>query len=258
MGRGPTPARDPDQDDDFTSTDPVSAPPGHLPLDRSPMTVPPCRPKDSKPRLATNPLKKVDPIGSTVTLLVGIALGFSLAAPPGPMNALIAREASSRGSQSGIRVGLGGPTADMIFLAIFVIGLGGLMTNGGWIRLGALIGSILMGWFALTTLVFSKNADGRLPTEATFLTGLLAALTNPYQIAWWISGGFVLLHSQGLWGITGFIVGVFGWVLLFPWLVAHGAQRWKWFQSVIKWSSALLLGVFSLLLLTVAVGLLEL
>jgi threonine/homoserine/homoserine lactone efflux protein len=190
-------------------------------------------------------------------LLAGIGLGFSLAAPPGPMNALIAREASTRGSLSGIRVGLGGPAADMVFLSVFVIGLGGLLAKTGWIRIGAIIGSVIMAWFAVTTLLATKSAEKGLPTEATFITGLLVGLANPYQIAWWISGGFVLLHSQGYWGIAGFLTGILGWVFLFPWLVAHGAQRWKWFQTGIKGTSAVILGVFSLVLLAVATGMLE-
>lgn len=188
-----------------------------------------------------------------IAILLGIGLGLSLAAPPGPMNALIARESSRHGATAGIRVGLGAPVADVLFLAALLFGLRSVLDSPEWVRTAAAAGSLVMFAFAYQTW-FPPRSDGGgvVGRPATFWAGFVAALTNPYQIAWWLSGGFVFLQAQGLWGIGGLLVGIFGWVVAFSWLVAHGAQRWHWFAGAVRIGSAVLLSVFSVLLLGVA------
>ena len=64
-------------------------------------------------------------------VVAGFLLGLSLAAPPGPMNALIAREAGARGMASGLRVGMGAPVADVVWLGVLVWGLGDFISDTG-------------------------------------------------------------------------------------------------------------------------------
>lgn len=182
----------------------------------------------------------------------GILLGLSLAAPPGPMNALIAKEASQRGFGSGVRIGMGAPVADVIYLFALLWGLGRVLENPTWTRTAAALGGILMLYFAYGTWTATKVDPAKKPKS--FWAGLLAALTNPYQVAWWMSGGFVFLQSQGTVGIAGLILGIFTWVLVFSWLVAHGAQRWTWFGPTIRIGSAALLLFFGVMLWAIGVG----
>ena len=186
-----------------------------------------------------------------IAFLLGLALGLSLAAPPGPMNALIAREASHRGALSGIRIGMGAPVADVVWLVVLLFGLGRLLDGTGILRAAAGLGAVLMMHFAYDTWTADAKAPAR--RAPTFLAGFAAALTNPYQAAWWLSGGFVFLESQGLVGIAGLILGIFSWVIAFSWMVAHGAQRWRWFTPAIRVLSTFLLLGFSLLLAAVAI-----
>lgn len=193
-------------------------------------------------------------IGANVAwaLLAGFLLGVSLAAPPGPMNALIAKEASQRGFGSGVRIGMGAPVADVIYLVALIWGLSGVLENPSWIRIAAALGALLMLYFAYGTWTGAEPDPAKRPKS--FWAGLLAAMTNPYQIAWWLSGGFVFLQSQGLLGIVGLLVGIFSWVLLFSWLVAHGANRWSWFKPTIRIGSACLLLFFGIVLWAIGVG----
>lgn len=187
-----------------------------------------------------------------LALLFGFVLGLSLAAPPGPMNALIAKEASRRGWSAGIRVGVGAPVADVLWLLAMYLGVGLLFEGDSALRIAALFGGLVMGFFALTTW---QERDPHAPERpATFLAGFVAALTNPYQAAWWLSGGYVFVQSQGLAAIPGFLLGIFGWVVLFAFLVAHGAQRWTWFASGVRVLSSALLAGFSVLLVLFAMG----
>ncbi len=191
-----------------------------------------------------------------VAVLLGLGLGLSLAAPPGPMNALIARESSRHGAWAGIRVGMGAPVADVIYLAVLLFGLGDLLDRPVVIRSAAALGALLMAYFAIQT--WNGRAGAKASDQpATFVAGLAAALTNPYQVAWWLSGGFVFLQVQGLPGVGGLVAGIFGWVVVFSFLMAHGASRWKWFAPVVAMVSAALLAVFSGLLALVALGLIQ-
>ncbi|MGB0653390.1 MAG: LysE family transporter [Thermoplasmatota archaeon] len=191
------------------------------------------------------------------SLLLGLGLGLSLAAPPGPMNALIARESSRHGAAAGIRAGVAAPVADTIYLALLGLGIGRLLSEPAWVRGAALGGAFLMAYFSYGTW----NTPARPPPEsaaaqpATFWAALGMALANPYQIAWWLSGGFVFLQREGWWGIAGLLCGIFGWVVVFSWLVAHGATRWTWFAPAVKVVSALMLAFFAVLLLLVALAL---
>lgn len=188
-------------------------------------------------------------------VLLGLALGVSLAAPPGPMNALIAREASRHGPATAIRVGMGAPVADYVFLVLLVIGAQTFLDRPGVIRFAAGFGAMIMGSFGWGTLF--GGTDEAEPQAATFWAGFITAMTNPYQIAWWLSGGFVFLQAQGWWGIGGLTIGIFGWVVAFAWLVAHGAQRWSWFTPLIRYASAGLLLVFAVLLVGVALAVVQ-
>src|SRR6267143_3271871 len=56
-------------------------------------------------------------------LLSGVALGFSIAAPPGPVMALAAQKVASRSWLSGWLVLLGATVADAIFFALTFYGV---------------------------------------------------------------------------------------------------------------------------------------
>ncbi len=189
-----------------------------------------------------------------LAFFLGLGLGLSLAAPPGPMNALIARESSQRGWFSGMRLGMGAPVADVIWLVVLLFGLGKLLDGPVFLRGAAALGAVLMTYFAFDT--WTADADKVAERKPTFLSGLAAALTNPYQAAWWLSGGFVFLQSQGVVGVAGLILGIFAWVVVFSWLVAHGAQRWSWFTPSIRFVSTFMLLGFSMLMAAIALGIL--
>lgn len=186
----------------------------------------------------------------------GFMLGLSLAAPPGPMNALIAKEATRHGWAQGVKAGVGAPVADVIWLVAMYVGLGALFTSDAVLQVAAAMGAVVMTVFAYQS--WEARAPQAADRPATFPVFLLAALTNPYQAAWWLSGGFVFVRSQGWAGIPGFLLGIFGWVVLIAFLMAHGAGRWTWFAPAIRWASTLLLGFFAILLAGVATELVAL
>lgn len=177
-------------------------------------------------------------------ILLGFGLGISLAAPPGPVNALIARQASRHGAAGGIRAGIPAPIVDTIYMVLVLFGLPRLVDIARFERVLAAVGAALMLVLAWDTT--RHRATGKQ------LAGPLAVwtvtLSNPFQYAWWITAGTAFLGEQGAWGIAGFVVAIFGWVFGFSLLVARGAQRWDWFAPLVAIVAADLLLTFALVL----------
>src|SRR5262245_37454254 len=91
------------------------------------------------------------------SFLVGAGLGLSLAAPPGPIFAKCAYEASPGRPLPGFLVGLGATTADLTFFALVAFGL--LQTQPPDFVLGLLGigGVIIMDFFAYSAWKSAKR-----------------------------------------------------------------------------------------------------
>ncbi len=209
-----------------------------------------------------------------VTLVAGVVFGFALAAPPGPMNAVIAEESVLRGWTAGFKTGLGAMSADVLF---FLLALAGLVT---FVRGFALlqdvmflVGGLLMLYFAYSairgatrSLRAQRQADSR-----GFSKAFLLSLTNPYQILFWLTVGIGLLTpgsidvlayaSSSLSGILGvetghpaLIIGLFAgiacWIVGFPAALTAAELRTKTFAPIVAYVSAIVLAGFGLYFLT--------
>ncbi|MHB8632793.1 MAG: LysE family transporter [Thermoplasmatota archaeon] len=174
----------------------------------------------------------------------GLGLGLSLAAPPGPVNALIAREAASRGAWAGIRAGVAAPILDSVFLVVTLVGVSRVVAPSPlWLALGGLV----MAYLAFQTA--RERATG-VPRGAV----VLVTLTNPFQYVWWLSAGVASFAGRGWGSVVGFEMAIFGWVLVLSFLVAYGARRWEWLEPLLAVVCADLLALFSLDLLARALS----
>src|SRR2546427_5838783 len=82
------------------------------------------------------------------TVLAGLGIGLSLAAPPGPVNAIIASQTVTRSWRAGFLVGIGATTADSIFLAVSIVAHSVVASIQGWIPIIALLGAGVLAYFA--------------------------------------------------------------------------------------------------------------
>jgi threonine/homoserine/homoserine lactone efflux protein len=151
------------------------------------------------------------------SVTLGLALGLSLAAPPGPVNAVIATEGAIR-AVKGTLVGLGALTADAVFMILTI-------SVGTWLpewakRPLTLAGGVV--FLALAALVLKSRPSSGRPGRVQYLTGLTMGLTNPFQIAWWLTAGLTLVTSFGLPVLAGFFAGILVWITLFPQAVHQG------------------------------------
>lgn len=175
---------------------------------------------------------------------VGLLLGFTLAAPPGPMNALIAARAV-RSLERGILTGLGAMSADAI-LGVLVFGASAVVDLSTIIRPVYVLGCLVMGYLGYRLLV-GRASPVVLPDSPVraYSSAALIGLSNPFQILWWLTAGLAFAYVGG-WVL---FVGLFGaiavWIVVFPYTLSKGAQRSPKVEQWVTYGSGCILIAFA-------------
>lgn len=211
-----------------------------------------------------------------VSVGFGMLFGLALAAPPGPMNAIIAEESVLRGWFAGFKAGFGALTADFCFFLLALIGAVTIIDAIPRLRAAMVgIGGLLMLYFAYDavreTAFVTQETVG---TGKGFWKALVLALTNPYQIVFWLTVGIGLLRPgtvdvfahvpvvndtlTGLLVITtgspailiGLFLGILCWIVLFPASLVFAGQRIDRFAPTVAYLSAVVLVAFGAWFLT--------
>ncbi|NOR63480.1 MAG: LysE family transporter [Rhodobacteraceae bacterium] len=195
------------------------------------------------------------------TLLSGIAVGFAVAMPVGPIGVLCIKRSLKDGFRYGLATGLGAASADASYGVLVALGLGfsGLLAQAEALQLA---GGVLIAALGLRSFFKRKPATeitapkGGLAT-AWFSTYLLT-LANPMTILAFV-GLIAALGSASAAGPYLLVVGVFIGSLLW-WLILVGsvlvvksrlpvaAFRWLDFASgmvLIVWGAAIILNSIS-------------
>ena len=220
---------------------------------------------------------------SAWTLVAGAVFGLALAAPPGPMNAVIAEESVLRGWLAGFTAGLGAMTADFVFFVLSLAGVVAFLDSAPTLRAVMVgVGGLLMLYFAYGAVrdvraTFVTGAEeepvdddesGGGPGTRGFRKALVLALTNPYQILFWLTVGVGLLQPGRLdvlavlpvvgtdlagvlvvrTGSPALLVGLFAgivvWIVGFPATLVRVGRRVDAFAPTVAGLSALVLAGF--------------
>lgn len=166
----------------------------------------------------------------------GLLLGYSLAIPPGPMNALIAAW-SLKGFKHGVAVGAGAMTADFVFmLATWALYRELLATaSARHTALFYAVGAAFLLYLAYKIAAArppeegSRAGDARRGAAKGYALGLSLGLANPYQLAWWLTAGLSSINSFGVAWAAGLFTAIATWIVAFPaavragWRVNRGA-----------------------------------
>ncbi len=181
----------------------------------------------------------------TSILLQGLIIGFSIAAPVGPIGLLCIRRTLSDGRVNGLLSGLGAATADAFYGSVAGFGLtfvsGFLISQQTALRLA---GGLFLCWLGWRTFMSVPAARAAAASGAGLLgaytSTLLLTLTNPMTIISFavIFAGMGIVSAGGDYGRASLLVlGVFGgsaaWWLLLSFGVGlardrftPGAMRW--------------------------------
>lgn len=239
---------------------------------------------------------------AVTTLVAGVVFGLTLAAPPGPMNAIIAEESVLRGWAAGFRAGLGAAAADGVFFVLAALGVVGFVDRLPLVRgLMVGVGGLLMLYFAYGAAadagVFAVlRGHGRLSAgflddggdadhepdaddglvSTGFGKAFVLALTNPYQVLFWLTVGVGLLDPgevdlfaaadvSALAGtvvvetgspalLVGFFAGIGVWITGFPGALVSARRRVATLAPAVAVASALVLAGFGVAFLADAAG----
>ncbi|GAD52876.1 hypothetical protein MBEHAL_1636 [Halarchaeum acidiphilum MH1-52-1] len=193
-----------------------------------------------------------------VSIVAGVALGLSLAAPPGPMNALIAQESVTRGWRAGFRAGLGAMSADACFFVLAYGGVVAFLRRAPTVQAAMkAIGGLLLCYFAYGAAKSAREGAAHTEAGAGFRKTFLAALTNPMQVIWWLTAGVALLDpgtvsafgyafgvTNGALTVFGFFCGILVWITGFPVLLRVAGEAVDTLERVVGYASAVVLCVF--------------
>lgn len=178
--------------------------------------------------------------------LRGLLIGFSIAAPVGPIGILCIRRTLAEGRASGFLSGLGAATADALYGCVAGFGLtvvsAFLVDQRAWIQL---IGGVFLLALGVRTLR-SKPAERAAPASAgrglagSYLSTLLLTLTNPMTIISF-AGIFAALGvaetggslAEAAWLVAGVFAGSAAWWLLLSGGV--GLMRDRIASGVLLW-----------------------
>jgi len=153
----------------------------------------------------------------------GIALGFSLTIPPGPMNALIASQ-TVRSLRAGIVTGLGAMSADLV-LGVLVYALRSEVDLTSIVRWVYLVGAGVMVLFGVRVLLRSRTPTPSAPgSMQTYSQAVAVGITNPFQIVWWLTAGLAFAYLGGLVLFVGLFSAIAVWIVAFPYLLHFGTR----------------------------------
>jgi threonine/homoserine/homoserine lactone efflux protein len=194
-------------------------------------------------------------------LFKGIIIGFSIAAPVGPIGVLCIRRSLAEGRQIGLATGLGAATADAAYGCVAGFGLtvisSFLVGQRFWL---SLIGGLFLCYLGIRTFM-SKPAERAAEVRggglfSAFLSTLFLTLTNPMTILSFVAvfAGFGLGASPDYLSASILVAGVFVGSALWWLLLSSGVALFRervsegWMQTINRLSGGIILafGLYAL------------
>jgi threonine/homoserine/homoserine lactone efflux protein len=219
-------------------------------------------------------------VTAAATLINGFVLGWSVAWPPGPINAEMLRRtvlprAEGGGFWSAWQLGLGACTGDFLWALAVMAGAGALLNTPKVRLVLAAISFVLLLFLAA---MFARNAwrsaraksqsldspgvarNGRRKKFSGYVLGLIIALTSPWNFGFWLAviGGQQSVTRDPSFGNSlafalSVVIGAAAWTLVFSIALKQGARifaRPAWQVATQAITSALMLFFATRLLIT--------
>lgn len=194
-------------------------------------------------------------------VLRGIVIGFSIAAPVGPIGVLCIRRSVSDGRAAGLATGLGAASADAVYGCIAGFGLTAisnfLIGQRFWL---GFLGGLFLCYLGIRT-VLTRPSDQPAEVRRTglwsaFLSTFFLTVTNPMTILSFVAifAGLGLGRSRDYYSATALVLGVFVGSALWWLLLSSGAAVFgrrfnaNWMRLLNRLSGTIIFafGVYSL------------
>ena len=160
-------------------------------------------------------------------LAKGIWLGFSIAAPVGPIGILVLKQALQRGYRAGIASGFGAALADLIYGCLAVAGVQLFAGTG---RIVAIVGGLVLLWLAWRSWHEPPAQDSA--AAGGTITTFLLTLSNPMTILSFAA----MIAGVGATAPAYFVAGVFLGSMLWWTILSFSAvsiRRWIEVRGVV-------------------------
>jgi len=174
----------------------------------------------------------------------GLAFGFLVSIPVGPINISIVNEGARRGFGWAFLIGLGATIMEVIYCAIAFAGFAHLF-DSRWIKATMeLVSFLLMLFLGLKYLLAHslpattrsiETVEHRLHPHTAFWTGLVRCLGNPGVLLFWITFSTMFISHEWMddtWlskgaCVIGVALGCFAWFTLLSFMVSRGHGRFS-------------------------------
>jgi threonine/homoserine/homoserine lactone efflux protein len=172
-----------------------------------------------------------------IYLLRGIAIGFSLAAPVGPIGILCIRRTLAYGSKRGLIVGLSAASADMMYGIVAAFGvtlISNFVTNNlSIIRIVGGVVLLILGYRAIRSHPSTDTTpNGTNGHTRAFISIFFLTLTNPMTLfafaAVFAGIGIEKMvgdYSHAIFLVTGIFIGSMSWFSILTTLVHFFRER---------------------------------
>lgn len=177
-----------------------------------------------------------------LTEILGIILGLSMAAPPGPINAIMANE-SLVSKFHGSAVGLGAMTADLIFFIITFF-LRNVIPKEVIYPLYIAGGALML---YLSFLILKSKGENK-SRKGNYFTGLIIGLANPYQISWWLTAGLFMIDEFGIAIVPSFFGGILIWIFTFPFIINKIGNKYAKYVKIFSIVTLVSFGAYMIFL----------
>jgi threonine/homoserine/homoserine lactone efflux protein len=195
-------------------------------------------------------------------LFSGIGIGFTVAAPIGPMGMLCIQRTLASGMATGLATGFGAATVHLTYSALAVLGLGSLAQP--WVEANAAVFGIVSAftllWFAIRThrcsIVLQDAGEiDRVRLARAYLSAIALGLTNPLTVILFLAA----LHAFSTQAATtplvaGVFVGSAVWWMMLSTIVATARSRLtpRVLSLSSRFASLMLLGLGTAMLVRIA------
>lgn len=195
-------------------------------------------------------------------LVSGIGIGFTVAAPIGPMGMLCIQRTLTSGMATGLATGFGAATVHLAYSAFAVLGLGSLAQP--WVEANAvgfgIVSALTLLWFAIRThrgsiLLQDAGEIDNLHLARAYLSAIALGLTNPLTVILFLAA----LHAFSTQSaapplVAGVFLGSAIWWTVLSTMVATARSRLtpRMLSLSSRFASLILLGLGTMMLVRIA------
>ncbi|WP_375310069.1 LysE family transporter [Bradyrhizobium sp. A5] len=195
-------------------------------------------------------------------LFSGIGIGFTVAAPIGPMGMLCIQRTLASGMATGLATGFGAATVHLAYSALAVLGLGALAQP--WVEANAvgfgIVSALTLLWFAIRThrgsVTLQETGEfDKVRLARAYLSAIALGFTNPLTVILFLAAlNAFSTQSAAAPLIAGVFVGSTVWWTMLSTTVAT-ARSWltpRMLSLSRRFASLMLLGLGTTMLIRIA------